>query len=337
MLMAGAKIDAVTDRFLEETLLMYATRKGSVAAVKFLLSHGANVDATDLSGTSALISSADKGHVEIVKMLIAYGAKVNHVDSSQRTALAHVVTKGRRFEVSRALILAGADVTVIETTQIHRMYLEPILRPLNLIKLSDRFTSLDHHGIPSTQGLIAFAFMTAMKSGEDVFAEPAVLQFLQEQEWTSSKVVMVKSIVHQLALLKCTDLNVLYLVAPFVTSADDDMIRHFEIGLRFLTNSIPDLMSTTGSVHRQSLVEYTGPILNALIHRASPLGLRPVVKALYTIYWKTYEAQLYLVRGLKAPPVLHAIIHSFDKGPLGIYTDLDSRAMAQLAVQIKKH
>jgi hypothetical protein len=72
-----------------------------------------------------------------------------------------------------------------------------------------------------------------------------------------------------------------------------------------------------------------------MIHRASPLGLWPVVKALYMIYWETYEAQLSL-RGFRAPEDPHAIIHSFDKGPLGIYTGLKSRAMAKLGEVIKK-
>jgi len=344
LIAAGEDVNQV-DATNKETPLIIASKGDRAASVHLLIGYGANINAIDSSGKSSLTWSAQRGHLRVVELLIAHGAKVDHVDSSRRTPLSHAVAIGYRAEIVRALILAGADATVIQNDESRIDYLEPILQPLRLIAEYTQMTtgntfdeflsSLEYSGISAIQGLIGFAY-EAKKSGRDVLVEPDMLQFLKDREWDDARREILRSIIQQLVLLKCTDLSVIYIVAPFLDSSNYDTIKRFEIGLRFLTNSVKDLMSTTGSVDRQSLVEYTGPILNAMIHRASPLGLRPVVKALYTMYWKTYEAQLSL-RGLRAPETLHTIIHSYDKGPLGIYTDLKARAMARLGVAIRRH
>ena len=346
--------------------LILAAANGHIKVVELLIAHGAEIDQLDNGGRSALLFAAVQGHVDVVDFLIAHGAKVDHLSNSGISALLIAAQSGKSNVVDllilngadvnlgspirdavlssrlnlaliKSLILAGADPNVIDHAH-WEQYVEPIMRPVTLIQEFARSGTSpigqEVSGISTIQSMIAFAF-EAKKSGRDIFAEADVLQFLHVQQWTMSKIEMIKSITHQLVLLKCTDLSVIYIVAPFLISSDDDAIKRFEIGLKFLTNSIKDLMSTTGSVHRQSLVEYTGPILNGMIHRASPLGLRPVVKALYTIYWETFKGQLSL-RGLRIPEGLNTIIHSFDKGPLGIYTDLESRAMSTLGEEIKK-
>jgi hypothetical protein len=327
----GAEIDHLDND--GRSALLYAAHEGRVAVLDFLIAHGAKADHLDNTGKSALLYAAQNGQSNVVDLLILNGADVN-----LGSPLRHAVLSWRlNLAVIKSLVLAGADPHVIDHAQ-WEQYVEPIMRPVTLIQHYARSGTSpigqEVSGISTVQSMIAFAF-EAKKFGRDIFAEPDMLQFLHDQKWDDASRGILRSIIQQLVLLKCTELNVLYIVAPFLSSADEDTLRRFQLGLKFLTNSIPELKNTTGSVDRQSLVEYTGPILNAMIHRASPLGLRPVVKALYTIYWKTYEAQLSL-RGLRTPEGLKTIIHSFDKGPLGIYTDLKSRAMAKLGEVIKK-
>ena len=86
-----------------------------------------------------------------------------------------------------------------------------------------------------------------------------------------------------LVQLQCTGLNVLYVVAPFITTADDETLRRLRVSLDFLTNGIPDVVRPN--------VESNGKILNAMMQRSAHLGLLPVLKAIYTIHRRTIEAQ----------------------------------------------
>ena len=57
--------------------LMLAARAGSVDAVRVLLEHGADVNASESErGTTALMQAADQGHADVLKQLIDAGAKV---------------------------------------------------------------------------------------------------------------------------------------------------------------------------------------------------------------------------------------------------------------------
>lgn len=53
-----------------QTALHLAVRHGRTSMVRLLLSHGANVNAQDQAGTTALISACDRGHADIVRILL---------------------------------------------------------------------------------------------------------------------------------------------------------------------------------------------------------------------------------------------------------------------------
>lgn len=55
--------------------------------MKKLLENGADPNARDAEGRTALIAAAYMGHSEIVSVLLEYGADINHQDSDGRTAL----------------------------------------------------------------------------------------------------------------------------------------------------------------------------------------------------------------------------------------------------------
>lgn len=69
------------------TALMAATR---LDITRYLLDHGADVNAKDSYGSTALTGAALANHIERMKLLIDRGADVNAKDSNGRTALMKV-------------------------------------------------------------------------------------------------------------------------------------------------------------------------------------------------------------------------------------------------------
>lgn len=53
-----------------QTALHLAVRHGRASTVRLLLAHGANINAQDQAGTTALISACDRGHTDIVRILL---------------------------------------------------------------------------------------------------------------------------------------------------------------------------------------------------------------------------------------------------------------------------
>lgn len=79
------------------------------------------VNATDARGRTALMAGFRVG-VKVIKILLDAGANVNAVDNSGTTALMYVVAgeqiaKGEQVEVGKMLIDAGADVNVRSTSR----------------------------------------------------------------------------------------------------------------------------------------------------------------------------------------------------------------------------
>jgi ankyrin repeat protein len=106
-LKAGADPNTVTAN--GETVLMIAARTGVDAAVRALLSQGANPNSKeDHRGQSALMWAATEGHVEAVRALIEAGADVTARSRQGWAALLFAARDGR-MEVVRALLDAGAN------------------------------------------------------------------------------------------------------------------------------------------------------------------------------------------------------------------------------------
>jgi ankyrin repeat protein len=93
------------------TPLIAACLQRDVQAVETLINvHGANVDARDHEGMTALMHVSSKGNLELAIALVhEYKADVNARDHEGMTALMHASSKGR-YEVAQALIASGADV-----------------------------------------------------------------------------------------------------------------------------------------------------------------------------------------------------------------------------------
>ncbi len=92
-------------------LLLAATRKGDLAAVKNLLDEGANVNARTRYDSTPLFFACDRGHLEVARLLIERGADVNVKDNFYNaSALGWAMSKKHESLVA-LLIEKGADAS----------------------------------------------------------------------------------------------------------------------------------------------------------------------------------------------------------------------------------
>ena len=88
-----------------------AIKRNNVQMVLDLLGRGADVNALDRHGQTALMLAAHAGHRELVETLIAHRAKLNTTAKFGLSALMLTVVAGHA-EVARLLLKAGADLSL---------------------------------------------------------------------------------------------------------------------------------------------------------------------------------------------------------------------------------
>ena len=91
-----------------------AARLGDAGAVATFLAKGAEVNATDLDGRTALHWAAQRGDAKVVDLLLAAGADAQARDALGRTPL-HYAAVGNNTAVLKALLERGADVGAVDT------------------------------------------------------------------------------------------------------------------------------------------------------------------------------------------------------------------------------
>jgi ankyrin repeat protein len=109
LLIAGCgQRDATPARNAQTDALFRATIEGNTDMVKSLLSSpGADVNATNESGSTPLLEGARYGHEDVCRVLIAAGADLKAKNKDGKTALMLAV-QGDHEEVVRVLKQAGA-------------------------------------------------------------------------------------------------------------------------------------------------------------------------------------------------------------------------------------
>jgi ankyrin repeat protein len=88
-----------------------AARRGSIEALDRLLQNGADVNARDGHGQTALMIAAAEGHDVAVAWLAERGARLNHTAKYGLSALMLAVVRGR-VDVVRTLVWCGADASL---------------------------------------------------------------------------------------------------------------------------------------------------------------------------------------------------------------------------------
>ena len=107
-----------------------AVLAGDEARAERMLTEGADVNATNNFGTTALMLAAMKGNTRLVKLLLEKGADVRATERDGNTALRGALEKGHekifRMLLERLAAIAEAERTV-EVTDIPPLYSEPKL------------------------------------------------------------------------------------------------------------------------------------------------------------------------------------------------------------------
>ncbi|MCL4299046.1 MAG: ankyrin repeat domain-containing protein [Anaerolineae bacterium] len=88
-----------------------ATQQGDVEQVRYLLEAGADINARDRYGQTALMNAARTGQVELVRLLVEQGAALNTTAKYNLTALMLAIINGH-IKIACILIQAGADESI---------------------------------------------------------------------------------------------------------------------------------------------------------------------------------------------------------------------------------
>ena len=100
----GANIDSLDTRRARNgrRALNWAAINNRVDAIRFLLAHGANIEATNRTGFTALHHAAEAGSVDATRVLLAAGADPKHTNLEGMTPLARARLEGH-VEVAELL------------------------------------------------------------------------------------------------------------------------------------------------------------------------------------------------------------------------------------------
>jgi cytohesin len=99
-----------------DTPLHHAAHQGQAACLKVLLMAGADVDARDAAGASALHKACFNEHVECVRLLVEAGASIGAADVEGSTAL-HRAAHSGNVDCVRLLIEHKADVRAFDSSR----------------------------------------------------------------------------------------------------------------------------------------------------------------------------------------------------------------------------
>lgn len=103
-------VDALDDEGVDGlTALAHAAKAGHIGVMRFLLEHGAKIDAPGGNGATSLAVAALHRQVEAARMLVELGAAVDARDALRRTPL-HYAAMGNCAEIASLLLSRGANI-----------------------------------------------------------------------------------------------------------------------------------------------------------------------------------------------------------------------------------
>lgn len=110
-LIAAGCSAAALDNPRPRALVLWAAQNAKTSVLKLAASRGADLNARDSAGRTALIHSVEARDADAVEYLVRAGASVNMRDNSGASALIHSVVNWY-YDIARILIAAGADISL---------------------------------------------------------------------------------------------------------------------------------------------------------------------------------------------------------------------------------
>lgn len=104
----GANVEATVAQN-GKTALHFASEKGHIGVVDFLLKNGANVDKLDAVGQSSVYMAAVNNRLSVVQLLIEQGADVDRPENAGMTPL-HTAAKLGRLSMVQHLCEQCAEI-----------------------------------------------------------------------------------------------------------------------------------------------------------------------------------------------------------------------------------
>jgi ankyrin repeat protein len=111
-LITSGKIPVDIKNKFVQTPLYYAVDANSVDFARFLIKHGAKINAKDYFGFTPLHEAVVRGSYEVAKLLIENGAKVNGKDNYGNTPLHYCGTSKGSYYTTKVLLENGADPSI---------------------------------------------------------------------------------------------------------------------------------------------------------------------------------------------------------------------------------
>ena len=108
--LVGRRVDMDhADSMYDRTPLFAASRHGHLTVVRFLVTHGADMEKAGDDGWTPLITASYYGHLGVIRYLLENGANMDQVDVQGRTSL-HWAVRNGNLEATKLLMIYGADL-----------------------------------------------------------------------------------------------------------------------------------------------------------------------------------------------------------------------------------
>lgn len=200
--------------------LAAATARGDLHAVHALLAAGADANALDADGASALHAAAFAGYPDILKLLIDAGGRVNQADHYGFTPL-HAGAREGHVSVVRLLVERGADISAED---------ESGLTPLQVARFMNREDVVKYITSLSTASTVK-GVLEPRKRIEKPAPEPEAifLTGVNFRVWSSRSGAQIEAEFLQNVLdtvmLRKRDGNFVRIALPQLTPEDQALVR----------------------------------------------------------------------------------------------------------------
>ncbi len=207
----------------DDRALLDAAKRGDVAAVKAALKEGADVNAAQGDGLTALHLAAQEGNLEITKLLLGAKANVEAKTKIGDYTPLHLAASGARLTVVQALLSAGASPSAVTTTT----GVTPLHLAAKALNGERVVKTLLEKGAPvdareSSSGQTALMFAAA-------YNRAAAVKELMAHGADAAITTEIQDLLKQLVVDKAADARMTQVISGIRTSAPDGTQRELTV------------------------------------------------------------------------------------------------------------